>query len=77
MKTIMKTSAKGLAKGKSKGVVKPCSSVSVPKLTKESLRAHETLIAQNLKSADEILDYMEKLPPKDKEQIWKQHPFCI
>ena len=54
----------------------PKSTSSSGKLTKDKLiehnRAHEELIAKGLKTPDEIIKYMDGLPAKDKEQIWKQ-----
>lgn len=77
MKTVMKAASKASAKGKQVGAGKSSSSSGNPSLTKESLRAHEALIAKNFKTPDEIIEYMDKLTAKDKEQIWKQSLFCI
>ena len=76
MKTVKKAVMKKSKDAKSGGDDASKKMAGEQALTKESLRAHEALIAKNLKTPDEIIECVEKLPPQDKEQIWKQSLFC-
>ena len=74
-KKVMKSCSQAKSKAKAKAQPKKKGQSPTP-LTKETLtghtRAHEELAGKKFKNPDEIIAYMDGLPQKDKEQIWKQ-----
>ncbi len=85
MKSVPK--AKGVKKDLKKGVTKSATAHDQDdakngntKLTKlaveQHTRAHEVACAKKFGTVEEAMTYLDKLPPKDKEQIWKQSLVC-
>lgn len=78
-KKVMKAGLKPQVKAKSKAA--PTKAAAAPSngsdaLSANSLRAHEMLMSKQFSSPDQIIKYMDKMTPKEKEQIWKQHLIC-
>ena len=79
MKAVVKAKASPKASPKAPAV--PKKAANTAKLTQEAVdehtRAHEKLLGKGLKTADEVLAELGKMPKKDQEQIWKQFLVCI
>ena len=82
-KKVMKAGLKPQVKAKSKAA--PTKAAAAPSnastngsdaLSANSLRAHEMLMSKQFSSPDQIIKYMDKMTPKEKEQIWKQYLIC-
>jgi hypothetical protein len=68
-----KATTKAAAKGVAKAAPKAGSKAS---LTEETVRAHEKLMNKGLKSSEEVLDELKKMPKNEQEQVWKQRLSC-
>ena len=91
IKGVMKAQSKAKAKAspkaspktspKAPASPKKAAKVGQKKLTEEAVeehtRAHEKLLGKGLKTPDEIIAELGKMPKKEQEQIWKQFLVCV